>query len=427
TDAAGPAPLYNRAMTTALVPTDPFTATAPGARHAAYAALAAAGPVHRIALPDGTPVWMVTGHDEVRALFTDPRLVKAAPRPAGPADVGLPPDVDAAMNTDLLHLDPPDHTRLRRLVSAAFTRRRVEELAPRVQQVTDELLDGLGGADGTADQVDLIGAFAYPLPITVICELLGVPADGREPFRDWSTTIVTGSLAAPEAWAAAATAMIGYVRELLAAKRARPTDDLLSALVAIRDGADRLSEDELTSMVFLLLVAGHETTVNLIGNGVHALLTHPDQLALLRAEPERLPAAVEELLRFDGPLQMATFRWTTAPVEIGGTVIPAGEMVIPGLLAANRDPARITDPDVLDLTRADSAHLAFGLGVHHCLGAPLARLEGRIALGSLLGRFPRLRLAVPSDELVWRPGVLMHGLATLPVVLDDREDADLRA
>ncbi|HXV93710.1 MAG TPA: cytochrome P450 [Pseudonocardia sp.] len=398
-------------------PADPFTATGHAVRHAAYAALAAAGPVHPITMPDGTRAWLVTGHDEVRAVLSDPRLVKAAPPPGGHRVHGggstLPPDVDAAMNTDLLHLDPPDHTRLRRLVSAAFTRRRVEQLAPRVQEITDELLDGMSGAR----EVDLVATFAYPLPIAVICELLGVPAQGREAFRDWSVTIVGGTLSGQQAWVDAATAMIGYVRELVAAKRSAPADDLLTALVAVRDGSDRLSEDELTSMVFLLLVAGHETTVNLIGNGVLALLTHPDQLALLRSEPERLPAAVEELLRFDGPLQVATFRWTTEPVEIGATVVPAGEMVVPGLLAANRDPARVRDPERLDLDRGGPAHLAFGHGVHHCLGAPLARLEGRIALGSLLARFPDLRLARPAAELTRRPGVLMHGLTALPVTL----------
>jgi len=397
---------------------DPFTATAPGERHAAYAALAAAGPVHRITMPNGAPAWLITGQDEVRAALVDPRLIKAPPGQPGPAAGGLAPDIDAAMNSDLLHLDPPDHTRLRRLVSAAFTRRRIEQLAPRVQLIADELLDAVA----EAGEVDLIAAFAYPLPITVICELLGVPTADRDDFRDWSTTLVAGTLSTPEEWIAAATAMIGYIRELLAAKRVEPADDLLSALVAIRDGTDRLSEDELSSMVVLLLVAGHETTVNLIGNGVYALLTHPDQLALLRAEPERLPAAVEELLRYDGPLQVATFRWTTEPIEIGGTVIPAGDMVIPGLLAANRDPSRVADPEELDLSRADSPHVAFGHGIHHCLGAPLARLEGRIALGSLLARFPGLRLAVAPDEVTRRHGVLMHGLTTLPVVTG-REDS----
>jgi cytochrome P450 len=395
-----------------------FGPAGPGERHAAYAALAATGPVHPIELPDGTRAWLITGHDAVRSALTDPRLTKNL----GPAPVGglLPPEIDAAMNNDLLHVDPPDHTRLRRLVSAAFTRRRVEALAPRIQSIADELLDDLADVS----TADLITAYAYPLPIAVICELLGVPAQGQAGFREWSKTLVGGSAQGRQEWAAAATALVGYVRGLIVVKREAPADDLMSALVAARDGADRLTEDELTSMVFLLLVAGHETTVNLIGNGIQALLTHPDQLALLRAEPERLSAAIEELLRFTGPVQVATFRWTTTPVRIGDTEIPAGELVVPGLMAANRDPARIAAPDTFDPTRPDTPHLAFGHGVHHCIGAPLARLETRIALGSLLARFPDLSLAVPAEDLRWRPSLLMHGLTALPVrlnrVLEDR-------
>ena len=253
-------------------------------------------------------------------------------------------------------------------------------MAPRIQQIADGLLDGL--ADDLADHraADLIADFAYPLPITVIGELLGVPLGAQAEFRSWSSTVAGGSAVGGEAWVAAAAALVGFVRELVAEKRVAPSDDLLSALVAARDGADRLTEDELTSMAFLLLVAGHETTVNLIGNGMLTLLTHPEQLALLRAEPERLAGAVEELLRFSGPVQVTTFRWATAPVPIGDTVIPAGAIVVPAVLNAGRDPARLVD--TFDLTRADSTHLAFGHGVHHCLGAPLARLEARIALGS---------------------------------------------
>ena len=402
-----------------------FGPSPPGARHAAYAALAATGPVHRIALPDGTPAWLVTGHDAVRSVLTDPRLVK---NPSWTPGGGLlPPEIHAAMNSDLLHRDPPDHTRLRRLVSGAFTRRRVDALAPRVQQIADRLLDDLTAELAEHGTADLIGAYAYPLPIMVIGELLGVAARDQAGFRDWSRVLVGGSAIGRKEWVAAATALVGFVRELVAAKRAHPADDLLSALVAARDGADRLTEDELTSMVFLLLVAGHETTVNLIGNGVHTLLAHPDRLALLRAEPERLPATIEELLRFEGPVQVATFRWTTEPVRIGDTVVPAGALVVPGLLAANRDPARIADPDTFDPTRGSDvgcgmgvAHLAFGHGAHHCLGASLARLEGRIALGSLLARVPDLRLAVPFADLRLRAAVLMHGLAVLPVTVNRR-------
>jgi cytochrome P450 len=394
---------------------DPFTATGPGQRDAAYAALAVAGPVHRITLPGGQPAWLITGHHEARQALHDPRIIK---REATGAILGsglLSAEVIAATSSHMLNSNGSDHVRLRRLVGAAFTRRRIEQLAPRIQQITDELCDTMADAA----QVDLIDAFAYPLPITVICELLGVPAQRRAQFRELSSiTAGRAVLGDPDVFVAASSAMVNLLRELVAAKRADPTDDLLSSLVAVRDGADQLSEDELTSMAWLLLVAGHETTVNLIGNGVLALLTHPEQLALLRAQPDQLGTAIEELLRFNGPLQIATPRRTTEPVDMGGTTIPAGHMVIPALLAANRDPVCTAQPDTLDITRTDNPHLAFGHGIHHCLGAPLARLEGRIALGSLLARFPRLRLAVPPEHLTWRPGVLPHGLDTLPVILD---------
>ncbi|HJT04361.1 MAG TPA: cytochrome P450 [Pseudonocardiaceae bacterium] len=392
---------------------DPFTATGAGERHAAYAALAAAGPVHRITLPTGDPAWLVTGYDEARQALHDRRLAKSERVLTTIGRGVVPPELLSAVTNHMLNNNPPDHTRLRRLVAAAFTRRRVEELAPRIQQITDELLDAMAGAA----QVDLLESFAYPLPITVICELLGVPAQRRSEFHQWSSVVVTGVLAGRELFIAASVAMVGFLRELVATKRAAPADDLLSALVTVRDGADRLSENELTSMVLLLLIAGHETTVNLIGNGVLALLTHPAQLALLQAQPERLGTAIEELLRFDGPLQVATLRVATEPIKLGGTTITAGEIVAVGLLAANRGADCVAGADVLDITRAENPHLAFGHGVHHCLGAPLARLEGRIALGSLLTRFPRLRLAVPPEKLTWRPSVLMHSLTALPLIL----------
>ncbi len=400
------------AMTEALAQA-PFTATEGSRRHAAYADLAAAGPVHRIMLPTGQLAWLITGYDEVRQALHDARLIMGEATQANLGYGLLRTDVFAAMGQHMLNRNPPDHTRLRRLVTTAFTRRRIEQLAPRIQQITDELLDTMA----TQTHTDLIDSFALPLPITVICELLGVPTDRRAEFHEWTYTVVTGVLAGPDRLVAAATAMVGYVRELVDVKRATPADDLRSALVAVRDGQDRLSENELTSMVFLILVAGHETTVNLIGNGVLALLTHPEQLALLRAQPHRLPTAVEELLRFDSPLQTSTFRLTTEPIDIGGIIIPASEIVVAGLQAANHDPACTSRPDVLDITRTDNPHLTFGHGIHHCLGAPLARLEGQIALGTLLARFPRLRLAVPAEQLPRRPGVLMNGLAALPMIL----------
>ncbi|HZS20021.1 MAG TPA: cytochrome P450 [Pseudonocardiaceae bacterium] len=391
----------------------PFAITDGAHRRARYAQLAAAAPVHRTVLPTGEPAWLITGYREVRRALNDPRLIKSDLALANFGRDVVPPNVFAAMTSHMLNRNPPDHTRLRRLVSTVFTRRRIEQLAPRIQQITDELLDAIG----TAAQTDLINSLALPLPITVVCELLGVPENHRTQFHNWTTTFVTGMLAGPATIATAATAMLSYLQELVRSKRSTSTDDLLSALVAARDGEDRLSEDELTSMATLLLIAGHETTVNLIGNGLLALLTHPDQVALLRARLDLLGTAVEELLRFDGPLQVATFRLSTEPIDIGGVTIPASEIVIASLLAANQDQACTQQPGALDITRTENPHLAFGHGIHHCLGAPLARLEGRIALGTVLNRFPRLRLAVAPEQLTRRPGVLMNGLTALPVLL----------
>ena len=393
----------------------PFTATTGSARHAALVDLAASGPVQRVTLFTGVPAWVVTGYAEARELLVHPDVVKHRAYQHRDA---LPADVTAAMDQHMLSANPPDHTRLRRLVSAAFTGRRTAVLEPRIQEITDTLLDGMAAAGAGGQPVDLVVAFGYPLPITVITEMLGVPSQRRDDFRRWSATVINASVHPTEQFVGAATEMVDYIHELIAEKRAAPADDLLSDLIAVRDGDDRLSEDELSSMVYLLLVAGHETTVNLISNGVYALLTHPDQLQLLRAEPERLPAAVEELLRFDGPLQVTVPSVTAAPVRIGDVTIPAGEVVLPALLAANRDPARVDDPARLDVTRTTTQHLAFGHGIHHCLGAPLARLEGRIAIGSLITRFPNLRLADPATEPLRNPGLLMNGLIELPVVLD---------
>ncbi|MDI5978129.1 cytochrome P450 family protein [Amycolatopsis magusensis] len=394
----------------------PFTELTGSARHAALAELAARGPLHRTTLFTGVPAWLVTGHDEVRALMADPTVVKP-PAPAPHSD-RLPAELDAAMNHNMLLRNPPDHTRLRKLVSAAFTRRRIDELAPRIRELTAELLDDLARAGAGGQPADLVSLFGYPLPMTVICELVGVPDDRRHAFRQWSGVLINGTVHPAEEYIAAASAMVQCIRELVEEKRAAPADDLLSGLVLAQDGDDRLTDDEITSTIVLLLTAGHETTVSLLTIGVHTLLTHPRQLGLLRSQPERIADAVEEILRFDGPGQAPVPAITAEPVEVAGVTIPAGEVIVPALLAANRDPRRYAEPDEFDITRSGSPHVAFGHGIHHCLGAPLARLEARIALEALLARFPRLRLARPDEEPARPPGLLLNTIPALPVLID---------
>ena len=391
---------------------DPFVATAPGERVALYAALAKRGPVQRFLLPMGKPAWLVTGQAEVRAALTDPRLVKAA-IPMGSELRKERMRAAPGLSRHLLVVDGADHERLRRLVAAAFTRRRVEGLAPGIQKTADSLLGKM--SDAPSGPVDLMTSYAYPLPMTVMCDLLGVPQEFREDLH-LGTKVMATSLGIPDdEYLPAFDRLPPTLDALVDLKRRQPADDLITALIAARDGEDSLTEDELKSMIWLLVAAGHETTVNLIGNGVHALLSHPDQLALLHADPERIPAAVEELLRWCGPLQVTFLHYATEPVELGGVRIEAGDLVLPALLAANRDPGLTPDPEALDVARPPSHHLAFGHGIHHCLGAPMARLEARIAFETLLRRFPRLRAAEPLDELPWAPSFLFHGLVRLPV------------
>jgi cytochrome P450 len=380
-----------------------------------FAQMREEGPVTPVTLPEGNRVWMVTRYADVRAALADPRLAKDW---AGKLKPGFEPDpVTGYLGMHLLSLDPPDHTRLRRLVVKAFTARRIAGLRPRIEEITASLLDAMEGrAMAGADSADLIESFAFPLPITVICELLGVPAADRDPFQVWSHAIVS-SVVSEEEFLGAGAEMFHYFTALLAAKRRSPSDDLTSALIAAREVGDSLDERELIAMLFLLLVAGHETTTNLIASGTLALLTYPAERERLRADPAQLPAAVEELLRYSNPLNHTTDRFTVEPVTIGGVTIPAGEWVLCVISSANRDPSRFADPDRLDVGRDASGHLAFGHGIHYCLGAPLARLEGEVAFDALLSRFPALALAVPESSLRWRPSSLIHGLETLPVRL----------
>jgi cytochrome P450 len=318
----------------------------------------------------------------------------------------------------MLTVDPPDHTRLRRLVSAAFSPRRVEALRASVQTMADDLLDDIA-ARGPDSRVDLVSAFAFPLPFTVICELLGVPMPDRAPLGQGFTKLLVPTSTPAEYAAAkeASDAVVGMLGALVDAKQKDPGDDLVSALISARDGGERLDDQELLSTIFQLIVAGHDTTASLIGNSVVALFRNPDQLAELRADPTKVAGTVDEFLRYDAPVPHSTFRYTAEPVELGGVAIPAGAQVIICLAAANRDTGRYTRPETLDLDREEARHLAFGHGIHHCLGAPLARMEGQIALGTLLGRFPQLSLAVAIDDLHWGhgDGLVLRGLSALPV------------
>jgi cytochrome P450 len=391
-----------------------------------FARMREESPVTSVITPEGQRAWLITRYEDVRRALADPRLSKDWRKLRAP---GFVPDPALGfLMAHMLNADPPDHTRLRRLVQKAFTPGRVAALRPRIEAITASLLDamaggGSGGGGGARDAgpagdgvVDLITEFAFPLPMTVICELLGIPDGDREEFKTWSQVILS-STATFEEYRAAGGAMYGYFTRLLADKRAAPADDLLSALITARDSGDSLDEPELLAMIFLLLVAGHETTVNLIATGTLALLTHPSEFSRLRADPSLLPGAVEELLRFANPLNHATDRYAPEPLEVGGVLIPAGEPVLVVTSSANRDPARFPDPDRLDVGRDASGHVAFGHGIHYCVGAPLARLEGEIAFGALLARFPGLSLAVEPAALRWRPSSLIHGLETLPVRL----------
>ncbi|MFF7651218.1 cytochrome P450 [Streptomyces sp. NPDC007983] len=380
----------------------------------ALAALREAGPVHRIAGADGRPAWLVTRYDDVRRAFADPRLSvdKRHAAPGNFSGFSLPPALDA----NLLNMDPPDHTRVRRLVAKAFTPGRVEKLRAPVRRVAGELLDAIE-AEGRAD---LLATYAGQLPIIVICDLLGVPEGDRRDFRAWSDALITPDPARPQAAKEAVGAMLRFYTGLIAKKRAEPGDDLLSDLIRVRDeetegGDDRLSEDELTSLAFLILLAGYENTVHLIANSVLSLLDHPGLLEELRADPARIPAAFDELARYEAPAPLAIRRFPREDIEIGGVTIPAGETVLLSIASAHRDPAHFQDPDALNPHIGRSGHLALGHGIHYCLGAPLARMETDIALATLLSRFPGLRLDVPREELQWRPSIRARGLISLPV------------
>ena len=375
-----------------------------------YHRLRAEDPVHYSPLG----FWVLTRYEDVAAVLRDARFIKEPLAALVAARFGS--EVPRGVGLSMLDRDPPDHTRLRSLVSKAFTPRVVEGLRPRIQQI----VDGLVTRAEAAGSMDVIEEFAYPIPVNVICEMMGVPVQDHERFKGWSLDIARGldsiwlppDSEIPRRSAAARHAISDYFRELIAQRRASPRGDLLSALIAAEEAGDKLNEEELLATCILILIAGHETTVNLIGNGVLALLRNPEELRRLRASPGLITTAVEELLRYDGPVQR-TARVASADASIGGHTIHKGEMVMPFIGAADRDPAQFPEPDRLDLARADNRHIAFGWGIHFCLGAPLARVEGQIAINTLVRRLPRLALL--SDSVEYRQSLTLRGLKALPV------------
>ncbi|MUL40163.1 cytochrome P450 [Streptomonospora sp. PA3] len=390
-------------------------------------------PVARTRNLDGSAMWILTRHDDVRAVLDDPRFAND-PRSVPGIDtdkradmlvrLGMPEDYVGYLADSILDTDPPDHTRLRKLVSRAFTVRRVNRLRPRVEEIASGLLDTLPARAGEDGTVDLIEHFAYPLPITVICEMVGVPEQDRPLWRRWGADLVR--MESPERMRDATVEMVEHIRELIARRREAPGDDLIDALIAVREeDGDRLTEKELITMVLTLVIAGHETTANLIGNGTAALLTHPDQLALLRGDADLAPRAVHELMRWCGPILATRARWATEDIELGGQLIRRGEPVMAMIVGANRDPRRFPDPDRLDITRTyetrGEQHTGFGHGVHYCLGAALARQEGEVAFTRLFERYPRLELGTAADELEWMPRPGMRRLARLPLRLNQGE------
>lgn len=365
------------------------------------------GGLRRVRVGRGRPVWVATRYEDVRRVLAEPRLGKEDLLGAV-LRTRLAPGLGDAFSRNLLAADPPDHTRLRRLVSAAFTGRRIERLRPRIEGIAGELLGGMRGRP----VVDLVEAFAAPLPMLAICELLGIADADRGAFAGWSAAMVAGQQPGVDLPSVVAE-FVGYIRGLLAERRRRPGDDLISGLVQVRDRGDVLSEDELTSMVYLLLVAGVETTTNLIGTGIRSLLAERSRWERLCADPSLVPAAVEELLRHEAPVAMSTYRVAREGFELGGRRIEAGEGVLASLLSANRDERRFAQPGEVRLDRGAQPHLGFGHGIHYCLGAPLARVEAVVALCGVLTAYPGMELVAGGPD--WRPGFLMRGLRTLPV------------
>ena len=384
-----------------------------------FAYLRENAPIYPHIAPDGTTIWYISRYDDgVEALRDNDAFVKNKRNALLPEEIvpnQTPSFMQRLINENMLFSDPPDHTRLRGLVNQAFTPRRIEQMAPRIQAIADSLLDEAA----QQGEMDLIADFALPLPTIIITDMLGIPDTDRDEVQDWSQAIIAPGRhgLSYKARRRKVRSFVDYLQNLFAERQQFPQDDLVSALAAAEIAGtegegERMSATELSSMVALLLVTGHETTVNLIGTGVLALLRRPEQLALVK-QGDGVETAVEELLRYDGPVETATTRWVRRDMSYKGHAMKRGDVVRIVLASANRDTCQFHNPDTLDVTRSDNRHLAFGHGIHYCLGAPLARLEGKIALQTLFGRFPDLRLAIPESELAWRSGVLFRGLKRL--------------
>ncbi|MBZ5202421.1 cytochrome P450 [Planomicrobium chinense] len=375
-----------------------------------YAKLRETDPVHQVRFPDGQKGWLITDYEDAAAVLKDQRFIKDYSKLFGGTM-----DQMSVFTQNMLFSDPPDHKRLRGLAQKAFTPKMISGMRNRIQEIADDLLKEMENKK----TVNLIDDFAFPLPISVICEILGVPVEDRDKFRLWSNSLIEGT--SGEIGVSVyehMTQFIQYLGEWFAKVHEQPGDDLISNLIIAEEEGDRLTQKELYGVVSLLIIAGHETTVNLIGNTVLALLAHPEQQQKLREQPELIAQAIEESLRYNGPVEFSTSRWASEDMEFQGKQFQRGDLVVVSLNAANHDPEKFNDPEVFDITREKSPHLAFGMGIHFCLGAPLARLEGEIAISSLLERFPKMKLAVDESELAWRPGMIVRGVKEIPLIIE---------
>ncbi|MFI1171888.1 cytochrome P450 [Streptomyces melanogenes] len=390
--------------------------------YAAYQALLKAGPVHHTEVAPGLAAWLVCGYGTARTLMADPRLsiepASTTPEIRAVIDSLATEEKQSLYGRHLLATDPPDHTRMRRVMAHALTARRLRAMEPRVVAITEQLLVGLD-ADPGRDEADLLSDFILPLTIRVLAELIGLPPEGTASFEELGLLVLRGHASDSDMYAHVISSLAAYFGELLARPEGVGEDGLLRMLLTAHT-AGEIEAGELNSLLFQLFFAGHESTGYFIANAMANLLSHPDQLALLRKNSDLISGAVEELLRFEGSVKSSTWRFPMQDIDIEGTLIPRGEPVLILFAAANRDPDYISDPDRLDITRPSASHLSFGHGVHHCLGNALGRMEAKVAIGSLIARYPGLRLSAPHDALPWRANIVMRGMSSLPVTLHSR-------